>query len=152
MGADLIGFGVTPTRGDHVRLAGLPEGRQIAFHFPTFGWSAFEQPCSTPRGRPLPDEALRAAHLFEADPTTKFTREWDSDIASRDPAVAVANNVEQKEWWVMGGDGSICTRLAGLDFAERRLQNRPVRRHPNPLGQWGIRLGPNACGAIARNH
>ena len=51
----------------------------------------------------------------------------------------------------MMGGGSICTPLVGLDFAACRLENRPVCRHPNPHGQWGILLGPNGSGAMAQN-
>ena len=90
------------------------------------------------------------ANLFEPDPKTERAREWGSDLVSRDLAAAVATKVEQKEWWMLNGDGAICTTLVGLDFAAYRQQQRKVRCAPNLQGQWGIRLGPHANGAMAQ--
>ena len=57
--------------------------------------------------------------------------------------------MDQSEWWVMKEDGMPCAPVVGLDFVVYRLRGRVARRHPNHLGPWGVRLGPNASRAMA---
>ena len=115
------------------------------------GWLSSERLYSVARPSPPLDAAFRTAPPFEMDPTTKYTREWGTDIASLAFAAAGATEVEQTDWWMMKEDGSACTPTAGLDFVVSRLKCRLARRHPIHLGQWGVRLGPNAGGAMAQN-
>ena len=50
------------------------------------------------------------------DPTTKYNREGDMDIASKALEAAGATKVEPSAWCVMKVDGTVRTPLVGLDF------------------------------------
>ena len=132
---DLQDYGIDPASDDLIRHAASSGDRRSAIDSPTLGWSGFGRLYNSRRGRPLPDEAFRTSHLVDSDLTTRNTRVWGSDTASRALAAAETTKVEQKEWWMTKEDGSTCTPLGGLDFVAYRLKNRLARRHPNPHGQ-----------------
>ena len=139
------------SEGDaQICLAVTPADRQDAIGLPTQEWSGYERPYNSTAGKPLRDEAFRTALLSYSVPDTKYDRECGVGIASRALAASGATKVDQSEFRLLKQDGSESTLLEGLDFIAYPLKNRPARRRPNPQGQWGIRLGPNARGAMAK--
>ena len=138
-GEDLQDFGIVPGSGDQIRLAATPADRQNAIDLPTRGWSGYWRLYDSTRGKLLRDEACRAAESFNLDPDTPYGRERGVDFASRALAASDATKVEQADFRLLLEDGSKSTLLMGLDFVVYTPENRPVRRRPNPYGQWGVR-------------
>ena len=143
-------FGLSATGEDHLRPALVPEDRQNAINFPNAGWPSYRTLYGADPPDPLTHADLRAAPLFPLDPKTNNIRESGTDIAPRALAAASAEKVAQEQWVMSNDSGQRCSPLVGLDFVVYRLRDRVTRRHPNHNGPWGVRLGPNANGALAQ--
>ena len=150
--ADLTIYSLPVLNLDSRRLDVSSEDREIAVDIPPAGWP----PCARlynldVQPRPSPHAALRTGPLATMDSDTRYDREWGKDIASLALAAADAVKVDQFAWWMMGGgrrDRHFFWRAWTLRFLEMKRRN--ARRHPNVHCQWGVRLVPNANGALSQ--